>query len=145
MWLFMCWQYKCLFYLSPSARYSQSKCPWPWPWPLEWSKVKCKYAKRKGATFCLFAIAMIVLFFAICEIIMYELFNVLDSNLWPLKWRSRTFDDSDENWQKDGPCQRAYVCKNGCFFKSSCLFMIHNRTFHEGRKDKWTNTHFLPV
>ena len=37
----VCW--KCLPYLSPFFRYSNSNYAWPWPLPLEWVKLKPKY------------------------------------------------------------------------------------------------------
>ena len=68
----------------------QSICAWPWPWPLEWAKVKCKYVNRKAyATSHVLAIAWFVLTVTVFEIITFELPNVIDSNLWPWKWKSQ--------------------------------------------------------
>ena len=41
-----------IFHMSPFPRYLLSKCRWPWPWPLEWTKVKCKYAKESPRMTC---------------------------------------------------------------------------------------------
>ena len=47
----------------------------------------------------------IEIFVTVCEIITFELLNVLDSNL-DLEKEGRDIDDLDENWQ------HAYLCKN---------------------------------
>ena len=85
--------------------------------------------ERLHATFYVLAIALFVLSVTICEIITFQLPNVLGSN-FDLE-RSRTLTILIKNWQEKAPCQRAYVCKNGAsrFIR---LFAVHIHTFSEG-------------
>ena len=54
--------------------------------------------ERPYETFYLLAIAMFVLFFAVCEIIRNKLPNIFVSNISPLKLTSRKdVEDLDEN------------------------------------------------
>ena len=56
----------------------------------------------------LLAMVMFALTVAICEIIMYELCNVLDSKSLTLKLKVMDVDNLNENWQANLLCQRAY-------------------------------------
>ena len=88
-------------------------------------------------TFYMLAIAMIVLSVAVCEIITYELPNVLDSNMI-FKKRDRTV--LDENWLADNHCQCAYVPKNlRCgASRSDCLWYIIAQLVEDGRVEGLT-------
>ena len=48
-----------------------------------------------------YVLAMFVLSLTVCEMITYALPNVLDRNLWPWKWRSRTLTIL---WKSPGEC-----------------------------------------
>ena len=50
-------------------------------------------------TFYLLALAMFALSVTVCEVILYELPNVLNSNFYTLKMKVKYVDDLDENWQ----------------------------------------------
>ena len=97
---------------------------------------KRKYANRRPhATFHVLTISMFVLFVTNREIITFELSNVLDSNVWAWKWRSRMLTI----WIKIG--RRRYLVNLHMYAKtrSSCLFAAHNSTFREGRTHAQTN------
>ena len=60
------------------------------------------------ASFYSLAIIMFALSIAVCEIIMYKLSNILDTNLTG-KLKVKDVDDLDENWQMNLLSQRACV------------------------------------
>ena len=69
---------------------------------------------------------------------MYELPTILYSNLWSLKWRSRTL----RIWMKVGRrIVNMYMYAQIGASRSSCLFAVHNRTFRDRWMDEWTHAH----
>ena len=83
MRLSICWQYQCLAYLVPYARYWQLKCAWPWP--LKWEKIKCKHANGKTVwTLYLVAIVMCHMWFPMCWECNYSLIGhrLRDNHVW---------------------------------------------------------------
>ena len=88
----------------------------------------------------LLAIAMFVLFVAVCEIITYELSNVLDSNHWPLEVKVKNVEDSDEIWRAAVPCIR--VQKWTLLGPAFCSQYIIRKF-----RDRRTNgrAHFMPA
>ena len=93
-------------------------------------------------TFYVLAIAMFVPSVTVCKIMTFELPNVLESNVWPWKWRSRKLTI----WMKIGRqrylvnMQKCMCIKKGCL-EVHCLFAIHSGTFHECFMDIQTNEH----
>ena len=86
------------------------------------------------------AIAMFVLSVTFCEIITYELPNILNSNPWPLKWRLMMLTI----WMKI--VRRAYFFSIHMFAeigapRSSRLFAVHNRIFRNWRTYGRTDAH----
>ena len=87
--------------------------------------------KRPFVTFEVLAIAMFVLIVTICEIMTFELPNVFERNLWPLKWRSKKLT----NWLKIGRWTvlvNVHRCAKIGSSRSSSLFAVTNRTFRGG-------------
>ena len=86
-------------------------------------KIKSKYAiERPCATSYTLAIAMFTLSVTAYELVTYELPNVLDWNLWPLKCRSMTL--TIENWQCELSLSTCMCAKVGSF-RSSRFYPVH--------------------
>ena len=122
--------------MPPFSRNLQSICAWRWS--LELAMVKCKSANQKAT--CDFLCVGNSCVCRIChhlELITCELLNVLDLNLWTLKWRLRM----STVWMKI--YSRSYLvnvhmfAKNGSS-RSSRLIAVLNHTFHEGQINDWT-------
>ena len=64
--------------------------------------------ERPHAPFYVLALAMSVTSVTVCEIITFELSNVLDSNL-TFKMKVKDVDDFEKIYQANVSCQRAYV------------------------------------
>ena len=84
--------------------------------------------KRPHATSYVFALVIFVISVIVCEIVTYELRNVLDLNFWPWKWSSRA---RRYRMKTD---RRTYLvnlemCTKISAYRSRCLFAEYNRTF----------------
>ena len=110
MRLHIWWQYLCLINLF--ARYWQWKCAWSLPWPLECINIKCHYANRKTTYnvpfVCNNNAFPICHIFIVCEIFMYELLIVLDSNPC-LENEINDVDELNEKKCTNLLCRHAYV------------------------------------
>ena len=69
---------------------------------------------QRPHAFYVLAIAMFVLSVTVCEIITYELPNVLFESL-TFKMKVKDVDDSNENWPAKVICQHASECIKWCF------------------------------
>ena len=88
--------------------------------------VKYKYVNGKAyVTFYFLAIAIFVLSVTVCKFITFELLIVLDLNLWPLNWRSKTLTIWIK-WQTNDTCEHACAKKLALLGPAVCSQYNHD-------------------